>query len=63
MADNTIGRVEGQLIGITDSLQKIDKALFGNGQPGAMERITRIEETIERVADENNLEIKNSLNQ
>lgn len=46
-----IGKLEGVIEGINNSLSKIEKALYGNGQPGAMTRITRIEENLESLTE------------
>jgi hypothetical protein len=48
-----IGKLEGQIEGIVESLAKLDRLLVGNGQPGAMERITRIEDNIEILVKTN----------
>jgi hypothetical protein len=45
-----LGKLNGTVESLNQSIIKIDKSLFGNGQPGAMERITRIEENIEDLA-------------
>jgi len=49
--DKDLGKLEGVIEGVNSSLIKIEKALYGNGQPGAMTRITKIEENLESLAD------------
>lgn len=49
--EKNIGKLEGIIEGIDNSLIKIEKALYGNGQPGAMTRITKIEENLESLSE------------
>ena len=41
-------------------LQKLDRVLFGNGQKGAIERITRIEENVEAISESNKIQIESN---
>jgi hypothetical protein len=49
--EKDIGKLEGIIEGVSTSLNRIEKDLHGNGQPGAMQRITRIEENLENLAE------------
>lgn len=50
-SEKDIGKLEGIIEGVSISLNRIEKDLHGNGQPGAMQRITRIEENLENLAE------------
>jgi len=49
--DVIIGKLTGVLEGIQNSLSRIEKSLYGNGQPGLMERVTRIEENMLEIQE------------
>lgn len=42
-------KLEGLLEGLSKDIQALNKHLLGNGQPGVLERTTRMEENLEEV--------------
>lgn len=51
MTDNELGKLMGRMDGQDKLLERIDKALYGNGNPGAMDRLTRIEKNLEQSTE------------
>lgn len=48
--DELMGRLEGILEGVQKSIQDFQKLFYGNGQPGALQRLTIAETDIETLA-------------
>jgi len=51
MPEEFANRFEGLLQGLEKTLTRFDKALFGNGQPGVVDRMARIEENIDNLLE------------
>jgi hypothetical protein len=58
-----IGRLEGRVESLLDDVEEVTKLLLGDGQPGSLERQTRIEEQLRNLTSlvQSNAEIINGL--
>jgi len=50
--DITIGRLEGKIDAMSSQVNEIHKALYGNGQAGIENRLTRAEEKFVHITEE-----------
>jgi hypothetical protein len=46
-----LGRFEGKLDALQTTTEHLEKILLGNGQPGVLDRLVRIEETVAKNAE------------
>lgn len=49
--EENLGRVEGIIQGLNHTIQQLNKSLYGNGQPGILDRQAKLEEIVENLAD------------
>lgn len=54
-----LGRLEGKIDEYKDLLTKLNNAIYGNGQVGVIERLTRMEETVEKLVGATEINTKN----
>lgn len=48
--EENLGRVEGIIQGLNHTIQQLNKSLYGNGQPGILDRQAKLEEIVENLA-------------
>lgn len=49
--DQTVGRLSGRLEHMLDEMSQVSKLMLGNGQPGVLDRLARLEQKHEALLD------------